>query len=89
MAQDYVAQEPGPTDRRQRRLKLTPRGEALERKLTEGQRRRLGGAFALAGPDAVASFRKVLEAVMDDSAARPICDPPSPVGAHPRAVTRQ
>jgi DNA-binding MarR family transcriptional regulator len=67
MAENYVMQEPGATDRRQRRLKLTPRGKALEQRLTEGQRRRLGRAFALAGPDAVQSFRKVLLGIMDEA----------------------
>ncbi len=67
MAENYVMQNPGTTDRRQRRLSLTPRGEALERQLTEGQRRRLASAYAQAGADAVASFHKVLLHVIDDA----------------------
>jgi DNA-binding MarR family transcriptional regulator len=70
IAKDYVVQHPGPTDRRQRCLRLTARGERLEQALTEGQRRRLGRAYADAGPEAVAAFRKVLVAIMDD-AGRP------------------
>jgi DNA-binding MarR family transcriptional regulator len=67
VAADYVAQNPGSTDRRQRRLSLTPRGEALERLLTEGQRRRLARAYAQAGADAVESFHRVLLHVIDDA----------------------
>ena len=67
VAADYVVQTPGPTDRRERRLKLTVKGEALENLLTEGQRRRLGRAYAQAGPDAVHSFHKVLLSVIDDA----------------------
>ena len=67
VAEDYVVQTPGPTDRRERRLKLTSRGEALENLLTEGQRRRLGRAYAQAGPEAVAAFHQVLLSVIDDA----------------------
>ena len=44
----YVAQRPGPQDRRQRLLELTPKGSALERQLTETQARRLLRAFRAA-----------------------------------------
>jgi DNA-binding MarR family transcriptional regulator len=71
MAEGYVVQTPGSVDRRQRRLRLTPKGEALERVLTEGQRRRLGRAYAQAGPAAVEIFHKVLLSVIDD-ADRPL-----------------
>jgi len=67
VAEDYVVQTPGPTDRRERRLKLTPKGEDLEQLLTEGQRRRLGRAYAQAGPDAVKAFHQVLLNVIDDA----------------------
>ena len=67
MAADYVVQKPGPTDRRERRLTLTARGEALEQLLTEGQRRRLGRAYAQAGPQAVEAFHAVLLSVIDDA----------------------
>ena len=66
MAEDYVVQHPGQTDRRQRRLRLTSKGEALEQALTEGQRRRLARAYAQAGADAVDAFHKVLLHVIDD-----------------------
>jgi len=71
IGQGYVVQTPGSTDRRQRRLKLTAKGDALEQLLTEGQRRRLGRAYAQAGPAAVEMFHKVLLSVIDD-ADRPL-----------------
>src|ERR1700729_53748 len=45
IAKGYVVQQPGPTDRRQRCLSLTESGRALERRLTEGQRRLLERAY--------------------------------------------
>jgi DNA-binding MarR family transcriptional regulator len=56
----------GKRDRRERHLYLTERGAELERALSEAQRNRLRAAYRAAGPEAVAGFRKVLEAMMDD-----------------------
>ena len=55
----------GVADRRQRNLRLSPTGEALERELSEPQRARLRRSFAKAGPEAVAGFRLVLEQMLD------------------------
>jgi DNA-binding MarR family transcriptional regulator len=66
--QGYVAQSTGAADRRQRLLTVTAKGEALERRLFEQQRARLAPAFRAAGPQAVAGFRTVLRAIMDDEA---------------------
>ncbi|MCH8466850.1 MAG: MarR family transcriptional regulator [Roseinatronobacter sp.] len=60
----------GRTDRRERNLYLTPKGEALERALSEAQRERMRAAYRAAGPQAVAGFRQVLEAMMDDDIRR-------------------
>lgn len=60
MREGYIAQRPGETDRRERRLFLTQAGETLERRLSEPQRARVGGAYRAAGPAAVAAFRRVL-----------------------------
>ena len=38
---------------------------ALERRLSEAQRARVRAAYRAAGPQAVAGFRQVLEAMMD------------------------
>jgi DNA-binding MarR family transcriptional regulator len=55
----------GSTDRRQRNLTLTAKGQALERALSEAQRERVRRAYREAGSDAVAGFRRVLERMMD------------------------
>lgn len=54
----------GSSDRRERNLYLTEAGEMLENKLSDAQRTRMRAAFRDVGPDAVAGFRKVLEAMM-------------------------
>lgn len=55
----------GRRDRRERQLALTDKGAALERQLSEAQRARMRAAYRAAGPQAVAGFRQVLEAMMD------------------------
>ena len=55
----------GKVDKRERHLFLTAKGETLEQKLSDAQRARMRMAFRDAGPDSVAGFRKVLEAMMD------------------------
>ena len=55
----------GTQDKRERHLYLTPAGETLEQTLSDAQRARMRLAFRDAGPEAVAGFRKVLEAMMD------------------------
>ena len=65
VADGLVESRIGKRDRRERHLSLTERGRALERELSEAQRNRLRAAYRAAGPDAVAGFRKVLEAMMD------------------------
>jgi DNA-binding MarR family transcriptional regulator len=67
MAKGYVAQQPGETDRRQRRLNLSEAGQALERKLTEAQRQRIARAYRMAGPGAVEGFRQVLLGLIDEA----------------------
>jgi DNA-binding MarR family transcriptional regulator len=56
----FVAQAPGPTDRRQRLLSLTEAGVQLERRLFDAQRERLLAAYREAGGPAVEGFRRVL-----------------------------
>lgn len=55
----------GRADRRERHLFLTDEGVRLEQKLSDAQRARMRAAFRQAGPQAVAGFRTVLEAMMD------------------------
>jgi DNA-binding MarR family transcriptional regulator len=60
----------GARDKRERHLYLTPTGQALERELSTAQRDRMRAAFRRAGPEAVAGFRQVLEAMMDSEMHR-------------------
>ncbi|HEX4615900.1 MAG TPA: MarR family transcriptional regulator [Stellaceae bacterium] len=58
--QEFVLQQPGAHDRRQRLLELTPKGRDLERKLSEPQRTRISNAYRQAGPRAVEGFREIM-----------------------------
>ena len=60
-----VESKVGKADKRERHLFLTEEGQALEQKLSDAQRARMRMAFRDAGPEAVAGFRTVLEAMMD------------------------
>ena len=60
----------GRRDRRERLLHLTDKGHALERRLSEPQRVRVRNAYRTAGPQAVAGFRQVMEAMMDRDTLR-------------------
>jgi len=60
----------GTRDKRERHLYLTDRGAELERELSDAQRRRMRAAYRKAGPEAVAGFRQVLEAMMDPEMQR-------------------
>jgi DNA-binding MarR family transcriptional regulator len=62
-----ITQRPGPRDRRQRLLELTPAGAELERRLTEAQRALVARAYRAAGAEAVDGFRKVLLGLINDS----------------------
>ena len=61
-----VASTVGTKDKRERHLYLTADGAVLERALSDAQRDRMRAAYRAAGPAAVAGFRQVLEAMMDD-----------------------
>jgi DNA-binding MarR family transcriptional regulator len=60
-----VESKVGRMDKRERHLTLTQAGRTLEQTLSDAQRARMRTAFRDAGPDAVAGFRTVLEAMMD------------------------
>ncbi|MBM1689563.1 MarR family winged helix-turn-helix transcriptional regulator [Sulfitobacter geojensis] len=65
IADGLVESKIGRNDKRERHLHLTEQGRALEQQLSDAQRARLRAAFRDAGPEAVAGFRTVLEAMMD------------------------
>ncbi|WP_103335291.1 MarR family winged helix-turn-helix transcriptional regulator [Pseudotabrizicola formosa] len=60
----------GRRDKRERHLHLTAKGQELERMLSDAQRARMRAAYRAAGPQAVAGFRQVLEAMMDPELRR-------------------
>jgi DNA-binding MarR family transcriptional regulator len=60
----------GREDRRERHLHLTAKGAALESELSDAQRERMRAAYRVAGPEAVAGFRRVLEAMMEPEIRR-------------------
>ncbi len=60
----------GRSDKRERHLHLTEAGQRLERQLSDAQRLRMRAAYRDAGPEAVAGFRRVLEAMMDPELRR-------------------
>lgn len=63
--QGLVESKVGKVDKRERHLFLTDEGHKLEQTLSDAQRARMRSAFRDAGPEAVAGFRTVLEAMMD------------------------
>ncbi|MGR3290511.1 MAG: MarR family winged helix-turn-helix transcriptional regulator [Paracoccaceae bacterium] len=65
-----VQSKVGKQDKRERNLLLTAKGEDLEQQLSEAQRHRMRAAYRVAGPEAVAGFRKVLEEMMDQDLKR-------------------
>ena len=66
IADGLVSSTVGRRDKRERHLHLTEGGATLERALSDAQRDRMRSAYRAAGPAAVAGFRQVLEAMMDD-----------------------
>ncbi|MFG6565678.1 MarR family winged helix-turn-helix transcriptional regulator [Sulfitobacter sp. 1A13421] len=65
IADGLVQSKVGRNDKRERHLFLTNEGRKLEQELSDAQRARMRLAFRTAGPEAVAGFRTVLEAMMD------------------------
>jgi len=70
IADGLVSSTIGEKDKRERHLHLTPEGVALEQSLSDAQRNRMRMAYRAAGPDAVAGFWQVLEAMMDEEMRR-------------------
>lgn len=64
VADGYIDQQEGATDRRQRRLYLTEAGRALDERLTALQRALVARAYRSAGAEAVEGFRKVLDGLI-------------------------
>ncbi len=65
VADGLVESRVGTSDKRERHLFLTEAGRTLESQLSDAQRARMRAAYRDAGPEAVAGFKQVLEAMMD------------------------
>ena len=63
---ELVETRAGERDRRQRLLRLTPRGAALESELFEALREKMSSAYSSAGQGAVGGFWAVLEGLMPE-----------------------
>ncbi len=70
IADGLVQSTVGTQDKRERHLTLTDAGSTLEKELSTAQRDRMRDAYREAGPEAVAGFRAVLEAMMDEEMRR-------------------
>ncbi|WP_163848144.1 MarR family winged helix-turn-helix transcriptional regulator [Pseudooceanicola aestuarii] len=70
VADGMVESRVGRADKRERHLYLTEEGIALEARLSHAQRRQMRAAYRQAGPEAVAGFRQVLEAMMEPEMRR-------------------
>jgi DNA-binding MarR family transcriptional regulator len=65
IAQGYLMQKPAPTNRRLTLLTLTPKGAALESRLTDLQYEAFARAFAAAGPEAERQWKAVMRALAE------------------------
>ena len=70
IAEGYVRQQVGDTDKRQRLLFLTSKGAALEARLTDIQCKRFANAYLQSGVSDVAGFEQVLDALLDKQTTR-------------------
>jgi DNA-binding MarR family transcriptional regulator len=63
---DFVRQQQGTRDRRQRQLYLTEKGRNLERQISSIQQAKVAEAYREAGAEAVAGYRKVLAGLINE-----------------------
>lgn len=63
---EMIAAEPGPDDRREKRLRTTERGHALARRLARLQTARIDAALATLPPDGRAVVADFLAALVDE-----------------------
>lgn len=71
---ELVETRTGREDRRQRLLRLTDQGAALEAELFEALRERLSSAYAQAGQESVAGFWTVLEGLIPAEERKRVAD---------------
>ena len=85
----FIHQTPGAQDRRQRRLELTEQGRALERELSENQRRLIAAAYREAGAEAVEGFRRVMLGMIEEGDRRRFDRRDDPAETGPRTRPRR
>lgn len=61
---EYIETRPGTRDRRQKLLRLTPSGAALEAELFRALREKMAAAYTQAGQGSVTGFWRVLEGLI-------------------------
>ena len=66
VSSEFIRQEKGRVDRRQRLLYLTDNGIEFERRLSRPQRERVARAYREAGAEAVAGYRQVLLGLINE-----------------------
>lgn len=66
LKRDLIKAKPGASDRRQKLLRLTDSGVALEAQLFDALRQGLSKAYAKAGQDSVSGFWRVLEGLVPE-----------------------
>ncbi|MFT3968499.1 MAG: MarR family transcriptional regulator [Sphingobium sp.] len=66
----FIETRPGIRDRRQKLLRLTARGRAVEAELFARQRERMAAAYAQAGQGPVTGFWRVLEGLLEPDQLR-------------------
>lgn len=64
--EEFIVQRTGTSDRRQRLLELTPKGNDLEQELSQNQRDRIARAYREAGAEAVEGYRKVILGMINE-----------------------
>jgi DNA-binding MarR family transcriptional regulator len=67
---EFVQVRQNDRDRRQRLLRLTPSGEAVESALFDVARERFAAAYSAAGQNSVTGFWRVLESLLDSEDQR-------------------
>lgn len=60
----YVSSEPATDDRRARELRLTTKGETLEKQLSDGQREKMDEIFRTLGAKSEESWKDVMEKII-------------------------
>lgn len=64
---DLIRSQAGPNDRRQKLLRLTPTGAAMEAELFRTMREKMASAYGQAGQGSVTGFWRVLEGLIPEA----------------------